>query len=330
MMSFAALSLAATAVATSVSALPYYKIPGLDLHFSLPKIGRVVLEPFGIIVALGVILGAELLRKRAVRHGADEDDIRSMISWVAISGFVGAHLFDVLVYQPGKLAEDPALLLRFWQGISSYGGILGAAIGFAFFVWWKRLTPGMWADAVLVGFVPGFTIGRVACTVVHDHVGRATDFALGFDYPRRASVAGPLRELYPGTSEFIRAHNLGLYELLYLIPVCGLILYLGLWSKRRFSAGFLAVLAGVLYAPVRFFLEYLRLTESDPRYAGLTFAQWVSIAAFLVSGYVALRLLKTGKVAKTTEELGDLIGGRLVPTKRKPPAPATATSTDKK
>ena len=76
MMSFAALSLAATALATSVSALPSYKIPGLDLHFSLPKIGRVVLEPFGIIVALGVILGAELLRKRGVRNCDDEDGIR--------------------------------------------------------------------------------------------------------------------------------------------------------------------------------------------------------------------------------------------------------------
>lgn len=301
---------------SAAAVLPYYKVPGLDLHFSLPGIGRVVLEPFGIIVAIGVLIGAELLRKRANRCGADEEDIRSIIAWVAISGFAGAHIFDVVAYQWDELVENPALLLQFWKGISSYGGILGGAMGFAFFVWWKRLTPGMWADATILGLLPGFTIGRLACTVVHDHIGRATESGLGFDYPRAAKIAEPLRALYPGTSEYIRAWNLGLVEFAYLVPVCGVILYLGFFGKRRFNAGFLTVLTGLLYAPVRFWLDFLRLSQSDPRYAGLTFAQWVSILAFVAAGYFLVRIRNTGKPAPTREELGDTIGGRLIPTKR--------------
>jgi hypothetical protein len=39
----------------------------------------------------------------------------------------------------------------------------------------------------------------------------------------------------------------------------------------------------------------LRPEESDPRYLGLTFAQWASILAFSAACYAAMRILKTGK-----------------------------------
>jgi len=49
--------------------------------------------------------------------------------------------------------------------------------------------------------------------------------------------------------------NLGLIELLYLIPVNIVILYLAFRPTKRLPAGFIAVFTGVLYAPFRFFLE---------------------------------------------------------------------------
>jgi hypothetical protein len=74
-------------------------------------------------------------------------------------------------------------------------------------------------------------------------------------------------------------------------------------------AGFVAVLTGILYAPVRFFLDFLRPETSDPRYVGLTFAQWASILAFGVSVFVAGRLLRNGKpaemIAPTSREAQD-------------------------
>jgi hypothetical protein len=41
-------------------------------------------------------------------------------------------------------------------------------------------------------------------------------------------------------------------------------------ASKRMPAGFLTVLLGMLYAPVRFFLEYLRPSTTDPRYLSLT------------------------------------------------------------
>jgi len=288
----------------------------------LKALGRDTLEiqVFGMLVASGVLIGAELCRRYSLKFGIDDDDLRKLTGWVVASGFIGAHVFDVLAYQHAEFAENPLLIVELWKGISSYGGFIGGSVGFAGFVAYKRMRPGLMADVIMVGLLPGFTMGRVGCTVVHDHVGRATDFFLGFDYPVRALqarfCAGGLpckMTEFPGAKagEIIRAHNLGFYELSYLLVVCAVVLPLAFRRARSkpLAGGFIAVLVGMVYAPVRFFLEFLRFNSSDPRYLGMTFAQWASIVAFVVAGYTLVWLKKNGKPAPLAAELGGVYGG---------------------
>jgi phosphatidylglycerol---prolipoprotein diacylglyceryl transferase len=272
--------------------LPFFSLPSLDLP--LPIHG------FGLLLLTGVIIGSAVMRRYAERHAIAADDLRSLTSWVIATGFIGMHVFDVLLYQRGKLAEDPLLLLKFWSGISSWGGFVGGAAGYAWFVGRRRLPWGLYADTTIVGLLPAFTIGRIGCSFVHDHIGRATDFVLGIDYPRDFLLhQGVLGEL-AAAGPVIRAHNLGLYELLYLLPINAVIL--GLAFRRRLPAGFLAILTGLLYAPVRFFLEFFRLDLSDPRYAGLTFAQWCSLAAVAVAAAALVRVWRRGSPAPVASE----------------------------
>ena len=70
-------------------------------------------------------------------------------------------------------------------------------------------------------------------------------------------------------------------------------------SWKRVNAGLLIVLTGMLYAPVRFFLDFLRPEDTDPRYLGLTFAQWASFLAFGAAAYVAVKIFKNGTAAET-------------------------------
>ena len=112
----------------SALALPY---------FHLGAIGPI--QAFGVIVAIGVLLGAGILRRYAEWHGISDDHIRGLTGWVTISGFIGAHVFDVLFYQWPALEQDPLLIIYIWKGISSYGGFLGGGIGWLIYVWWKRL-----------------------------------------------------------------------------------------------------------------------------------------------------------------------------------------------
>jgi len=276
-------------------------IPG----FQLGSLGPI--ESFGVIVAAGVLIGAALLRRYAEWHGVADEHIRGLTGWITIAGFIGAHLFDVLAYQWNDLQKDPILLVKLWAGISSYGGFIGGAMGFALYVWWKRLPVRLMADVALVGLLPAFSIGRIGCTAVSDHVGAAvTDpdawyTFLAMDYPRKMANNSNIAHLFQHRpdADHILAWNLGLVELTYLIPVNALVLWLAFRSKRRMPAGFIAVLTGLLYSPVRFFLDYLRPETSDPRRLGLTFAQFASILAFGVSVYVAGRILRSGKPAET-------------------------------
>lgn len=313
----AALLLAGTTTA-GTTGLPFFHLGALNIGIPI--------QSFGVIVALGVLIGAALLRRYGEWHGISDEHIRGLTGWITVAGFIGAHLFDVLFYQWDDLQADPILLLKVWAGISSYGGFLGGAIGFAMYVWWKRLDVRLFADMGVVGLLPAFSIGRIGCTVVSDHIGAAVNpdawyAGLAMDYPRNLNLGG-LADTYPGTSEFIKAWNLGLVEFLYLIPVNALLLWLAfrpaksvkndkgveIW-RARINAGFIAVVAGLLYAPVRFGLDFLRPEKTDPRYAGLTFAQWISILCFGVAAYVATLIFRNGRgseaIARTAKEAQD-------------------------
>src|ERR1041384_7500139 len=264
--------LTSAGIAAATTGLPYFPLGALDIGIPI--------QWFGMIVAAGVLIGATPLRRYAEWHGVSDEHIRGLLTWVIVAGFLGAHAFDVLASQWDKVGEaavvEPRwswipvalwplnwpLVFRIWDGISSYGGFIGGGIGFAIYVGGERLPARLVADIMIVGLLPAFTIGRIACTVVSDHIGAAADPGawysfLAMDYPRKLNLAH-LNELYPGTSEFIRAWNLGLIEFLYLVPVNIIILWLAFRPSKRMSAGYITVLTGILYAPVRFFLDFLR------------------------------------------------------------------------
>ncbi|HEY6033882.1 MAG TPA: prolipoprotein diacylglyceryl transferase family protein [Kofleriaceae bacterium] len=295
------------------SSLPYFHLGSLDVGIPI--------QSFGMIVAAGVLIGAALLRRYAEWHGVSDEHIRGLTGWVTVAGFIGAHLFDVIAYQWNDLVESPLLLIELWKGISSYGGFIGGAIGFAIYVWWKRLPVRLMADITIVGLLPAFSIGRIGCTVVSDHIGAAVDRAswyagIAMNYPADGSLA-PITELQRAHPEIVQNHhvlawNLGLIEFLYLVPVNLLVLFLafrksergekeGTWLGRT-NAGLVTVITGLLYAPVRFGLDFLRPEETDPRYLGLTFAQWASFLAFGAAAYVTVRILMNGAAAETVTQ----------------------------
>lgn len=289
------------AVALSLSAVTVAPTVGIPF-FQLGSLGPI--QSFGIIVAIGVLVGAALLRRYAEWHGVKDENIRHLLGWVTVTGFIGAHVFDVIAYQWDAFMADPVLIIKIWAGISSYGGFIGGAMGFAFYVWWKRLDVRLFADVTIVGLLVAFSIGRIACTVVSDHVGAVIEdpnawyTLFGMPYPRDLNLDSvrDLARAHPGMNP-IWAWNLGFVELVYLIPVNALILWLAFRPTKRLPAGFITALTGVLYAPVRFVMDYLRPENSDPRHAGLTFAQWASILAFAVAVYAAARVLRNGKPA---------------------------------
>ena len=257
--------------------LPYWNIP------SLPLFGPLEIQPFGVLVAIGVLAGVAMSWRKARSLGVDEDTHRSFAGWVIITGFIGAHLFQVLFYdrmilEPSRLLADPLALLRIWEGISSYGGIFGALAGFWYFTSSRGVSKLAWGDIAAYGVVPGWIFGRAGCAVVHDHPGRMSDFPLAIDFPAHAPYVVQTLGLEPGPR-----HDLGFYEFLYWI-VIAVALY-ALTRKKR-PVGFAIAFIALAYAPVRFFLEFLRLEVTDPPLLGLTPAQHASIIIFVIGAAI--------------------------------------------
>jgi phosphatidylglycerol:prolipoprotein diacylglycerol transferase len=103
--------------------------------------------------------------------------------------------------------------------------------------------------------------------VVHDHPGKVTDFPLA------------VADYRFGSPPYEPRHDLGLYEIICAVAIIALFIWLE--RRHRRPVGFYCVLLPLSYAPVRFLLDFLRappLEGGDVRYAGLTPAQWSSIA----------------------------------------------------
>lgn len=235
-------------------------------YFTLPELGP--FKPFGILVAIGVLLGAKFIYRRVERLGLNMEHARGLVIWSTVIGFIGAHVIDVLAYQMDDLKRDPLLLIKLWAGISSYGGFIGGTVGFFIYALRYRLPIAVWADTFVAGLLVGFTLGRLGCTIVHDHIGRATDFPLAMNYTEDVIRAHGY-PIEPGLH-----HNLGLYEFVFCLALVGVLFLL---ERRRWPPGTIVGAITLLYAPVRYLMDYLRLEVTDPRYLGLTFAQWTSV-----------------------------------------------------
>lgn len=237
--------------------IPYYKVP------SLPIYGNLAIQPFGLLVATGIMSGYFWIQKRGRDLKLPEETVTGAIQWVLIPGFIGAHIFEILFYQTQRLFDEGIwVLFKLWDGISSYGGMLGALMGFAYYSHrvLKEKTL-VYSDILIHGFVFGWVFGRIGCSLVVDHPGALTDFFLAFDLPGGAR------------------HNLGFYELLYTVLV--LVPTAHVLYRRKANAGILSATMCFLYAPARFVLDFFRSTDqthSDTRYFGLTFAHYCSIA----------------------------------------------------
>ncbi len=215
--------------------------------------------------------------RRARQAGIADRPFESAMQWAIGAGLVVSHAVQVIFYHPQRLREEGFVsLLKFWDGLSSYGGFVGGLGTLAVFYALRRRRWWAEADAMFQGWCLGWIFGRTGCTIAGDHPGGRTGFFLAYPYPD-----GP-------------RHNLGLYEMLFTLLVllpANLLLH-----RKRPPAGSFVALNFLLYGGGRFILDFFRATDragSDPRYFGLTLAHYLSIAFFAIGLWALSRALRS-------------------------------------
>ena len=249
-------------------------IPYLDLASF--TIAGATFHTFGLMVALGVLLGHWIVSKRHRALGlgpSSEADVFTLVGFA--SAFFFAHFFDVLLYRPDLVRRDWTELFKIHHGLSSFGGFVGAIIGCVAYIRIRKLNGWAYSDLCAYSFPFGWLFGRAGCAVAHDHKGHLTDSFLAVRFPD-----GP-------------RYDLGLIELA-LTPI--LVAVVVLVARRDKRPGMITGALAVTYPFIRFPLDFLRATdlgeESDPRHFGLTPAQWACFGLLAVGVWCIMQARK--------------------------------------
>jgi len=283
--------LSAAAFKFGIDPLAWKIVPALEL-------GPLSISPHGIGIAVGFLLGAQLMVKRATKDTWPvENDIWNTLFWALIGAIVGARVGYVIGHLPEVTSNGDDILgvLRVWEGgISLIGGITGAIL-FAL-PYMIRHKMGFWRtmDLAAPGLALGIIIGRIGDLIIGDHLGKPTDIALGWrclgtiqgDEPLVAEryLAAARLGSHPSLGCFdVALHQTALYDFFSTILLLGVLLALGRAARRT---GFLILVFTVWYGAMRVFTDFLRV---DRRYLGLTGSQLMSLAVGLACLYLLAR-----------------------------------------
>jgi phosphatidylglycerol:prolipoprotein diacylglycerol transferase len=248
--------------------------------FEMINLGPLHLRTWGMLIALGILLGAYLTVRLARSRGIPEERVWTLTIVVAVAGVLGSRVLWAL--QPDLIGETlahPLRLISVWEGgLTFIGGLLAAVAAGVVYLRRAGLPILRTADVAAPGLALGLAIGRVGCFLTGLHPGRPTSLPWGIDY------LGAAR------------HPIPLYEstLALVLLITGLVLL-----KRRVPPGVTALVVAFGYLIGRSLLDLLRagaaegVAGTDPRLLGqLTLTQGVTIVTVLVMLFLLFWVLR--------------------------------------
>lgn len=266
------------------------------------NIGPLALSPHGLGIAVGFLVGARFMLPRSRSRGIPDDLVYPLLTLAAIGALVGARV----AYAANHFSsfDSPVDVLKVWEGgISLLGGIVGAILfalpkirssGLSF---WKVM------DSAAPALALGIAVGRIGDLIVADHLGKTTDFFLGYRCPgfgvETASPCAPT-DLVSRTPGAV-VHQTALYDMLLAALLLGVLLWLAArnrhLNRNRFDGFYLAVF-GLGYGTARLIEDFLR---EDLRRLGLTGSQWTAVTTILLCLYVLFLLRRTPRWGRWDE-----------------------------
>jgi len=256
----------------------------------LITIGKFFIPTYGVLVALGFLVGLWITVRLARRAKLPPDPIANLAVYCALAGLAGAKLFMIL-FDFRTYWEKPETLftLNTLQAAGVYqGGFLLALLTAIWYIRRNRLPALQTCDVFAPGVAIGQAIGRIGCFAAGCCWGSQCDRPWAVTF--RNMEAHDLTDVPLG----VPLHPAQLYE----VFADALIFAALFWMIRRpHRAGAIIGWYLVLYSSVRFAIEFFRFHEQG-LHAGLSLTQWISLGT-LAGGMILLWMRRAApKVAQ--------------------------------
>lgn len=242
-----------------------------NLHLTLNSVGRNVrilnlnIAFYGIVIALGMLLGSFVIMREAKRREMNEDNILDVIIFSLIFGIIGARLYYV-IFSWNLYREDLLSIFNIREGgLAIYGGVIAGIITALIVCKVKQISFLKVADVCILGLPLGQAIGRWGNFFNREAFGKYTDnlFAMQIPLNQVRSMDDVTQEMLKHTevikhTTFISVHPTFLYESMWCIVVFAVLMLLR--NRTKFDGEQLLRYL-FLYALGRFFIEGLRTDQ---------------------------------------------------------------------
>ncbi|MGF1571677.1 MAG: prolipoprotein diacylglyceryl transferase [Sumerlaeia bacterium] len=260
------------------------------------QFGSFFIPTYGFLIAIGIMVGLWVASHRAKIRGLPADKIYDLVFIAVLAGFLSARVLYILLNME-EFLQNPMGLILSRSGFVYLGGFFGAVGAMILYMRKNNLPILAMSDILVVSLSIAHGFGRIACHLSGCCFG-AVCTVPGLGIQLSPKVIPGTADLSAGPEFFYNAFeeqklkgwiDAGSSLSLPIWPVqlmesAGLfLLALILWwyssSKPRIAGQTLSWYI-MLYALLRFSLEFLRGDAERGLYMGISTSQWISLFLF--------------------------------------------------
>lgn len=245
-------------------------------------LGSIEVRWYGLMFAIGFLLGYKIVEKMFRHEGAPEKWLGILLLWLGAGTIIGARLGHVFFYEWEAYSQHPLHILYIWEGgLASHGGAIGIIVCVILFSIFTTKKSPLWTFDRIV--IPTALVGaliRMGNLFNSEIYGHPTDLPWGFIFLRGHE--------FPGEA----CHPTQLYEAACYLALFGLLMWMYWKRNAEERPGLIFGVFLVILFACRFLIEFVKNDQVDfEANMTLNMGQWLSVPFILLGAVLIVRAM---------------------------------------